>query len=162
MKWIPTFILSVLPLVGYAEIYKCQDERGKTTYSQHPCGDSGEVITVNPTVPSVNSPDSRSEFNQTLDAIDIRTEIRRLERYISLLKARKRSFTRKMDAELNALKQKKLYANDNLAGATWEASISTEMRAITESYHTKMTATQDLIDEANRELELLESAQEPY
>lgn len=162
MKWILPLVLSVLPLIGYADIYKCQDEHGKTTYSQHPCGDTVELITVNPTAPSVTSPDSRSKFNHTLDAIDIRTERRRLERHISLLKARKRSYSRKMDAELSALRQKKLYANNNLAGATWEESISTEMVAVTESYKAKMTATQHLIDEANRELKSLESAQEPH
>ena len=50
--------------------------------------------------------------------------------------------TRRMGAELDALKTKKKQANNNLAGATWEASISQEMLVVTQRYQMKATADQ--------------------
>ncbi|MCG8053858.1 MAG: DUF4124 domain-containing protein [Candidatus Thiodiazotropha endolucinida] len=155
MKWIIPFLASTLPLLAQAEIYKCLDEHGKPTFSQRPCGDSAEVITVKPQKRSNPTPSSREEYSEQLEAINTRTEIKKLEREISKLKARKRSLTRKMDAELAALRQKKLYARNNLAGATWEDSISSEMQAVSASYKTKIQATQDHIDEAKVDIQNL-------
>ncbi|MCG7911909.1 MAG: DUF4124 domain-containing protein [Candidatus Thiodiazotropha taylori] len=157
MKWIIPFLGSTLPLLAQAEIYKCLDEHGKPTFSQRPCGDAAEVISVKPQKRSDPTPSSREEHLEQLEAISTRTEIKKLEREITKLKARKRSLTRKMDAELAALRQKKLYARNNLAGATWEESISTEMQAVSNSYKTKIQATQDRINDVNRELDMLRS-----
>ena len=41
-----------------------------------------------------------------------------------------------MSAELNALGAKKTLARNNLAGATYEQSVSTEMQAVTQKYKT--------------------------
>lgn len=50
-----------------------------------------------------------------------------------------------MDRELAALQYKKSQANNNLAGATWEQSISTEMQAVSEKYRTKIQIARDRI-----------------
>ncbi|MCG7965172.1 MAG: DUF4124 domain-containing protein [Candidatus Thiodiazotropha taylori] len=160
MKWIFPFLVSTLPLFAQAEIYKCIDERGKPIFSQRPCGDTAEVITVQPQKRSNLSPNSREEYAEQLEAISTRTEVKKLEREITKLKARKRSLTRKMDAELAALRQKKLYARNNLAGATWEESISSEMQSVAASYKTKIQATQDRIEEAKADIESLKATKE--
>lgn len=49
-------------------------------------------------------------------------------------------FQAQMDLELAELQQKKLNARNNLAGATWEQSISTEMNAVTSRYRSKIDA----------------------
>ncbi len=50
------------------------------------------------------------------------------------------------------LKRKKMHANNNLAGATWEESISSEMQSVAESYKTKIQSAQNQIDDTRREL----------
>lgn len=51
-----------------------------------------------------------------------------------------------MDAELAALRDKKSYANNNLAGAAWQQSLSTEMEAAVGKYQAKIKTAQDAID----------------
>ena len=48
-----------------------------------------------------------------------------------------------MNGELSALRQKKSYANNNLAGAQWQTSISEEMSAVTAKYQTMIDAEKD-------------------
>jgi hypothetical protein len=43
-----------------------------------------------------------------------------------------------MESDLQALKNKKRSANNNLAGAVYEQSISSEMNAVTASYNNKI------------------------
>jgi predicted RNase H-like nuclease (RuvC/YqgF family) len=152
--WIMLLAIVSAPL--HAEIYKCIDQKGKTTFSEHPCGDSAEIITVKTTQPA-HPAKSVSDYSAELEAISTRTNIRKLERRIDKLETRKRSLHRKMDAELAALRKKKLRANNNLAGAAWLASISSEMKAVSASYTTKIESTQDQIDQSQRDLEELRS-----
>jgi hypothetical protein len=140
--WI--LLLAIISLPLHAEIYKCVDQKGKTTFSQYPCDDSAEIIPLKTTQPA-HPVKSVSEYSSELEAISIRTDILKLER-------RKRSLQRKLDTELAALKRKKLRANKSLAGATWEQSISSEMEAISTSYTNKIQSTQDQINEAKAEL----------
>jgi predicted RNase H-like nuclease (RuvC/YqgF family) len=152
VKWIIYLLVSTLPQLAQAEIYKCVNEKGNTTFSQRPCSETAEVVTVKPQKRSDPTPASREDYAAQLDAISTRTEIKKLEQEISKLRSKKRSLTRKMDAELAALRRKKQNAANNLAGATWEESISSEMQSVSKSYKTKIEATQDRIDDVNREL----------
>jgi hypothetical protein len=145
--WI--LLLAIISLPLHAEIYKCVDEKGKTTFSQFPCDDSAEIITVKTTQPA-QPEKSVSEYSSELEAISIRTEIRKLEK-------RKRLLQRKLNTELAALKRKKLLANNNLAGATWKQSISSEMEAMSTSYTSKIQTTQDQIEAAKADLKDLKN-----
>jgi hypothetical protein len=53
------------------------------------------------------------------------------------------------------LKNSKRYANNNLAGAVWEESLSNEMAAIAAQYDTDVRATDVEIDRLNDELKRL-------
>lgn len=152
--WI--LLLAIISAPLHAEIYKCVTPQGKTTFSQHPCDDSAEIITLKTTQPA-QPVKSVSAYSSELEAISTRTDIRKLERRIDKLETRKRYLHRRMDAELGTLRTKKRLANNNLAGATWEASISSEMKAVSASYTTKIQSTQAQIDQAQRELEDLRS-----
>jgi predicted RNase H-like nuclease (RuvC/YqgF family) len=154
VKWIFPLFVFTLPLLAQADIYKCVNE-GKTTFSQLPCGETAQVVTVKPSKRNESSTASREIYTKQLNAIEIRIEIKKLEREISQLRTKKRSLLRTMDAELATLRQKKQTAANNLAGATWEASISSEMQSVSHSYKTKIETTQSRIDEANRNLERL-------
>ena len=53
------------------------------------------------------------------------------------------------------LKDSKRYANNNLAGAVWEESLSNEMAAIAAQYDTDVRAIDVEIDRLNDELKRL-------
>lgn len=58
-----------------------------------------------------------------------------------------------MDSELSALRSKKLAANNNLAGAVWEQSISQEMSAITDKHGADIRVKQDALNRLRKELD---------
>jgi hypothetical protein len=64
-------------------------------------------------------------------------------------------YQQELEAELGALERKKLYAKNNLAGATWEQSISTQMQAVNEKYRTKIQVVNDRATSLRREAEQL-------
>jgi hypothetical protein len=127
-----------------AGIYKCVVD-GRTTFSQHPCGDAAQEVDIKyqPETERSAPPvaDTRGSDIASLAILDrrIRDKQDEIRRYQS-----------KRDSELGRLRAKKAYANNNLAGATWEQSISMEMNAVAEKYEQK-------IGVATRELRTLQS-----
>ena len=66
-------------------------------------------------------------------------------RAVSNAQARITQLIQERDAKLAALRDKKSYANNNLAGATWEKSISDEMQAVAQRYNADIAnAREDL------------------
>lgn len=63
-----------------------------------------------------------------------------------------------MDADLVALQRKKRLANNNLAGATWEDSISGEMQAIAARYRAGIEVEQAKIVDLRKRMSDMESA----
>lgn len=133
-------------------VFKCV-ENGKTIYSDAPCGQSARVIDTTP--PRGNdAPNIRTRAGALSDQVDdmarerhtrdIAHEIRNTERRIARLQDR-------MNAEVAALRKKKAAASNNLAGATWEQSISTEMQAITMRYQAEMQTERLLLDDLRRQ-----------
>lgn len=137
--------LAVSSLPAHAQqMYKCTVD-GRTTFAEFPCGKSAEKITVRPVAGdyapaplAVAAPAGRaaaptSDRHAQLDEMVRQRRIRELEYEI-------RDAENDMDAELGALKGKKRYAGYGLAGATWEASISQEMQAVTAKWRGKIDA----------------------
>ncbi len=65
-----------------------------------------------------------------------------------------------MTAELAALQNKKAYARNNLAGATWEQSISSEMQAVTQKYKTMNDSDFERLRLLRADLESIKSAKQ--
>jgi hypothetical protein len=63
-----------------------------------------------------------------------------------------------MTFELEALRARKGHARNNLAGATWEQSISTEMQAVTAKYATMNAIDIDRLKQMRAELETVKAA----
>lgn len=63
-----------------------------------------------------------------------------------------------MEQELAALRTKKMQANNNLAGATWEQSISTEMSVVVEKYKVQKEADGERLKVMSAELRRLKEA----
>lgn len=59
------------------------------------------------------------------------------------------------DDDLRALQDKKLTASNNLAGATWEGSISSEMSAVATRCDTKNRELKDEFDSLKKECQAL-------
>lgn len=147
------FILAFVALLGVSDdaaaINKCLGSDGKTVFQDAPCTGAGETIIVKPARGASIPPSTAttpSASGATADASSM-TEVQRIESKI----AKSQKDRRKIDlearfvpdsyqaigihraqceAELRSLQSKKRLASNNLAGATWEGSISSEMSAI--------------------------------
>lgn len=58
-----------------------------------------------------------------------------------------------MSSDISALQQKKTAANNNLAGAVWEQSISQEMAAVTDKHTADIQVKQNSLDRMRKELD---------
>lgn len=81
--------------------------------------------------------------------------LRDIDHRISVEHSRIRDEEGKMNAELAALRAKKAQANNNLAGAVWENSISEEMTAVVGRYDVRIRAIQGEIERLKGERERL-------
>lgn len=80
---------------------------------------------------------------------ELETEIAQRERAIVTL-------ARQQESEIARLRDSKRYASNNLAGATWEQSLSTEMGAVAERYRTRIEIEQAAITRLSSQLGKLE------
>lgn len=127
-------------------INKCTGPDGKMVFQDAACAGKGEKINVRPAsgdavVREVLPPAAAGAATKTLTETErIEAQIsdsqrkRRRQDLESLLVPNAKGVIRtqraECDAELKALQAKKSQANNNLAGATWEGSISSEMSAV--------------------------------
>ncbi len=138
-------------------IYQCKDAHGTTVFSQFPCGNDAKKITVdtvNPSVSDIATTQSANEQNQKLIEQQQNERHRNAqESRLSQYRQRLTDLQARRDAELRLLQMKKTAANNNLAGAVYENSISEEMKAVSEKYNQDIRDTQ-------REIDRIESARQ--
>lgn len=141
------FALIALPTHAQ-QMYKCTVD-GRVTFAEFPCGKSAQTIRVRPasgdSVPAplasaapASAPQYATDRQALLDDMARQRRIRELQYEI-------RNAEADMDAELDGLRARQGRAANNLAGATWLASISQEMQAVTAKWRGK-------IDELNGQL----------
>lgn len=141
-------------------MYKCKDANGRTAFQERPCestGTQGNQIEVRPAAvpaasaqataaPTTDAPQTEAERLRKLNERDRKQ--RRLkdlnDREISTAEGRIRSATNQCERRMGGAQHMKSYANNNLAGATWEQSLSTEMQA----YATQCAAEQTRLNAA--------------
>ncbi|MGH8445974.1 MAG: DUF4124 domain-containing protein [Solimonas sp.] len=130
---------------AFGATYKCVVD-GKATYQDRPCqgGAAGGQINVQPNTPALSTtdqtPSGADRTKAWLDKLEAERTRDALDRDISKAEDNREQMQKQMDAELTTLKIKKLNAQNNLAGATWEQSISTEMQAVSLKYDTQLRA----------------------
>lgn len=144
-----------------AQVYKCA-EGGKTVFSDVPCA-SGREINVRPAsgastapvpAPTVGGNASVvSKEKALLDQYEKERKLRSIDYDIEALERTLENDQKRLDADLKAYQRKKMYANNNLAGATWESSISQEMQAVTQRYETKAASDRAKIEKLRAERE---------
>jgi len=161
-----TILLALLiPFAASAGVYTCTDESGNTVFSQRPCGDDAERVEIQLNYePDRSAPTTTSQPEEvsTTDSEDTAerhpkygdfVEIRNTKLQIFNKGKELRGLQREMDEKLASLRAKKQRANNNLAGAIWEDSVSKEMTAVTNQYQSKIDAVQAEIDGLEAHLE---------
>ncbi len=135
-----------------AEIYKCVDTAGRAQFSDKPCSKNAEKIEVD-TSSSGISHGPQGDFSRVrsdMQRRDIERRITRLESDITGLQDAK-------NAELSRLRYRQSRANNNLAGATWEQSIATEMASVTQDYNSQIEMKREEISDLRDHLRELTS-----
>ena len=151
MKRLAIAVFAFLSLPVNAQVYKCKD--GATTvFSSQPCAADAKPISVRPAAGSAVAAQApapagadaqRSIVQRGNDAANRRIlddEIYRKTRSLTALQE-------EAEAAQESLRDKKRRAANNLAGATWEKSISEEMSATALSYQTRIQAAQRELDD---------------
>lgn len=118
-----------------AQVFKCE-ENGRQVFSDRPCpnAESEEIqvryIKHDEEEAAVIEERTAAAQEQSREGIRQR-QIDRQQSEIDRLE-------RERDNKIEVLRRKKAYAMNNMAGATWEQSISAEMSAIAEQYRQKI------------------------
>lgn len=153
---------------AFAEMYKCS-ENGRTVFQEQPCKGGGGEIKVKPqsgeappsqptgTATAVQAPpgDRLSAQQAQLASMEKSRKSREIEFQIKTSEREIRDLEREQERELEELREKKGYARNNLAGATWQQSISSEMQSVVERYKTRIGMVNARIDRQRKELEEL-------
>ena len=161
-----------LPIIfnaAQADVYRCRQADGSVIYSDAPCAPDARKIEVKTVAPSIEEQKRAEErlkdWGHDLALSDLKTRRAGLAREIADSEARIDALNAHMEQELALLRAKKLRANNNLAGATWEESISKEMEAVTRKYQTQIDRiqrhidrTRDAMDRLSDRIEKMESA----
>lgn len=147
-------LLLVLSAAPSWAIYKCTEE-GRTVFQEQACADGrGVRIDVRPASgagPDGGQPAAQTRGQTEADRLNALTAQSQRDRRIVTLDARlipdaQSAIDRKRyncDQEMTALKNRKMTARNNLAGATWEQSLSTEMTAVATRCDTELRLLQD-------------------
>lgn len=91
--------------------------------------------------------------------VDDATKARKRRDLTAEIDERERSIVRlaqQQEAEVTRLRQDRSRANNNLAGATWEQSLATEMSAVAERYRTRIEIEQVAITRLSAQLSSLD------
>ncbi len=142
-KQLFAFVLMCPPALAGTEIYKCT-VNGKTNYTDQPC-DGGQKMEIHDTGSSGSGMVDAGMVNvaDDLERDRLRSKI---NRNIQEREERIGALRVQMEREISAIQRTKARANNNLAGATWEQSLSTQQEAITKQYDIQIQAEQRAID----------------
>ena len=142
-----------------AAFYKCV-VGGKTVFSDQPCAADAEKLEVRVIQPSEEEQKRAEErlkkWGKDLSISELKRRRAALVQSILDDEARINNLNASMERDLALLRAKKLRANNNLAGATWENSISKEMDAVTKKYQLQIDRIQRNIDRTRNVIEQLD------
>ena len=154
-----SLFLSALLFSGaaHSEVYKCI-VGGKTSYQDHPCDGSKAdenviKVTTPKALPNPGDKPVAEKLAKYAEETHLANQRSDINRKIEEVKREMRVLQSQMDAEMDALRLKKLRATNNIAGATYEQSISQEMQAVAATYDAKLRTKTAEIDRYRKELD---------
>lgn len=156
-------VLSVAPAWA---INKCKAPDGKVVFQDAPCAGQGEKIEVRPasgsaaspppaTAPAPGARQSAAKEGVFGESWQRRTYLE--NRGIADARGAIVAHQNQCDAKQKELAAKKGQANNNLAGATWEQSISTEMQAAATLCDSKQRDLRAQLENLEKELRELQA-----
>lgn len=157
-------------------VNKCTGPDGKVVFQDAPCAGKGETLIVRPAsgpAPSRTQQPSEVAGPDGLPQPKPMTEAQRIEQLVSASQRARRKqelevrilpdaelavaqHRMQCDQQLRDLQAKKASANNNLAGATWEGSISQEMTAVATRCDTRNRELREQADRVRAECQRLE------
>ena len=157
-------LLSLATAPAWA-VNKCVDDAGKVVYQSAPCPATtkGSEIPLqkvpSATVPSPADAEELKRIQQTSNALERERKLKDIDRALGDAEGLIADYRQAMSRELSALQQKKQRAENNLAGATWEQSISAEMNAVTQKYDALIRTEQNRIERLRADADQLQKPQ---
>lgn len=150
----PTTLAAILVVVSFtaqAEVYKCA-QNGKTVFSDQPCGNGAQKIAVKPAsgAETTSTENASAESKAYVAKANLNSRKRELDDDISRSENRISRLHRERDNKLAQLQNRKTNANNNLAGAIWEDSLSKEMVAISDSYGSKISSEEKTLSDLRK------------
>lgn len=139
MNKLTTIALLALSSVQAHAVYKCVGPQGTVSFQDAPCPNSQKQATVrvgSTAPPDAVAPAKPGADQRMLAALTHDRRVRELQESIAEIETVIDRRNGRMNDEIEALRNRKSYAKNNLAGATWEQSLSTEMQAVTAKYKT--------------------------
>lgn len=162
-------LLIAAALPAQAQVYKCR-VGGTTVFSGQPCEPDAQLIDVRPAsgaapsiAPAPNMPTSPAiNASNNPQAVVARMgrerALRELDARIDAARSSVTAEEAQMSREVAALRAQKARANNNLAGAMWEQSISQEMGAVVARYDVRIREMREEIKRLEGEREALRTA----
>jgi hypothetical protein len=134
-----------------AAVYKCV-VNGKTEFSDTPCAPNAQVHELRVSKPSdADATAATVRLQQTIDNESLESRRRMADLQINYAESSLRSLEKERDSEIAFLKVKQGMASNNLAGATWEQALATEMQAVIMRYDSKIQAVREEITKLRAE-----------
>jgi hypothetical protein len=145
MKIILLASFLALPTIAHSQ-YKCIGTDGKSTFQQFPCAqgtrqqDISNIVSKSRAIPNAASqassvdPSGVERIKKANSFMERDRLIFEKQHQIASLERTVAERNTQMAQEIDQLRQRKSLARNNLAGATWEQSLSSEMQAVTQKY----------------------------
>lgn len=134
--------------------YQCQDQWGQPVFSQKPCGEDAEQRSIDGPRQSASGEHDEGVWEK----VSASNVIRDAERDLVMRKGRVASLEAERDRKIATLRNKKRNASNNLAGAIWEESISSEIQAVNKWYQSKIDSELRKIDRIRDQIDRTQEA----
>ncbi|MBB6523191.1 DUF4124 domain-containing protein [Pseudoteredinibacter isoporae] len=140
-----------------SSVYKCTDKHGNPVYSDKPCkGVKGVEAKVSITPPPTSGSSFDDSDNEKIKDLRKKWDRDKLEKEIKQAKRDILRYRRAMDSEVSQLEQEQRMAANNLAGAQYHSSLSTQIRAATQKYTALIEDKREEIKAKQSKLEAIE------
>ncbi|MCC8991749.1 MAG: DUF4124 domain-containing protein [Streptococcus sp.] len=123
-----------------AAVNKCVNDAGQVVYQTAPCPATTKGSELNlqkappPSATSAADAEELKRLQQTAGKMERDRKLTEIDREIGRLEGQIIEHRSAMSDQIANLQRKKQSANNNLAGSTWEQSISDEMSAVSQKY----------------------------
>ena len=144
-------LLALMATAPAWAIYKCKDASGRTSFQQSPCSGAAQQEKLAVQATSGQAPTAPTTETDRLNALAARlAKENRLSTLNNLTiggaQAEIHRAQSRCQSDIAAVRNRKALANNDLAGATWEQSLSIEMQAIAAQCDTEQRRLQAHLD----------------